>query len=178
MKSLHECVTEYRNQLGKGIIQEAYRGLIKYIMGLRTQFMKTHPEFIVSGNVYYGYMDMTYFAVTPKSLKKHGLKVAIVFLHEACRFEAWLSGVNRQVQKRYWDLFTKSNWEKYLITQQGKDVDSIVENVLVDDPDFNDLDGLSMQIEEATIEFIRDIERFLSMHYPLFSGEGCTRSQP
>ena len=164
MESFQECMNEYRKQLEKGAIQEAYRGLMEYIMGLRTHFMKKYPDYVVSGSIYYGYMDMTYFSVFPKSIKERKLKIAIVFLHKAFRFEAWLSGVNRQVQTRYWELIKESGWNKYQIVSPAKGVDSIIEKVLVSNPDFGDLDTLTKQIERATLEFIQDVEGFLSKH--------------
>ncbi len=164
MESFQECVNEYRKQLEKGIIQEAYRGLMEYIMGLRTHFMKKYPDYVVSGSIYYGYMDMTYFAVFPKSIKDQKLKIAIVFLHEAFRFEVWLSGVNKQVQAKYWELIKESGWNKYKIVPLAKGVDSIVEYILADNPDFSDLDVLTQQIEKGTFKFIQDVENFLSKH--------------
>ena len=162
MESFQECINEYRKQLEQGAIQEAYRGLMEYIMGLRTHFMKNFPDYVVSGSIYYGYMDMTYFSVFPKSIKQRKLKIAIVFLHEAFRFEAWLSAVNRQVQAQYWELIKESGWNKYQIVPPGKGVDSIIENILVSNPDFSDLDTLTRQIERATLVFIQDVESFLS----------------
>ena len=164
MESFQKCISEYRKQLEKGAIQEAYRGLMEFIMDLRTHFMKTYPDYVVSGSIYYGYMDMTYFSVIPKSIKERKLKIAIVFLHEAFRFEAWLSGVNRQVQAQYSELIKESGWNKYRIVPQAKGVDSIVEKILVSKPDFSDLDSLTKQIESATLEFIQDVESFLSKH--------------
>ena len=98
MGTFQECMVEYKSQLAKGIIQQAYRGLMDYFSDLRTHFQKRFSETEVSGGVYFGYMDMTYFAVIPAFLKQRKLKIAIVFLHEAFRFEVWLSGYNRQVQ--------------------------------------------------------------------------------
>jgi len=40
MGNFHESMNEYRIQLQKGAIQEAYRGLMNYIMGLRLYFEK------------------------------------------------------------------------------------------------------------------------------------------
>ena len=164
METFQKCINEYRKQLEKGAIQEAYRGLMEYMMGLRTYFMKTYPHYAVSGSIYYGYMDMTYFSVIPKSMKDRKLKIAVVFLHEAFRFEAWLSGVNRQVQSQYWELIKESGWNKYKIVPPAKGVDSILENILVSNPDFTDLDTLTKQIETTVFEFIHDIESFLSKH--------------
>jgi hypothetical protein len=60
-------------------------------------------------------MDMTYFSFFPKTLKDRNLKIAIVFLHESFRFEVWLVGFNKQVQQKYWKLFTDSDWNQYPI---------------------------------------------------------------
>ncbi len=162
MESLHEYTEEYRRQLEKGAIQKAYKGLMEYIMGLRTFFKNKYPDYSVSGSLYYGYMDMTYFSFFPNSLKEQGLKVAIVFLHEAFRFEVWLAGYNKQVQSKYWNLFKESNWKKYPLVSTTEGADSILESVLVDDPDFSDLEALTSQIEKGTLKFIKDIEGFLS----------------
>jgi len=162
MKSFQECMTEYKLQLEKGAIQQAYRGLMAYIMELRTHLMKRHPEYSVPGTIYYGYMDMTYFAVVPPSLAARKLKIAIVFLHEAFRFEVWLAGVNRQIQKKYWRLLNDRGWDRYPLVEPAKGVDAIVEHILVDNPDFSDTDGLTRRIEAETERFIEEVERFLS----------------
>jgi hypothetical protein len=164
MESFHEYMDEYKKQLKKGAIKKAYKGLLEYIMDLRTYFNKRYPGYFVSGSVYYGYMDMTYFSFFPESFKHRKLKVAIVFIHDTFRFEVWLAGYNKQVQSRYWKLFKESNWNKYRIVSTTKGVDSILEHVLVDDPDFSDLDSLTKQIENATLKFIKDIESFISKH--------------
>jgi hypothetical protein len=162
MESLAEYMGEYKKQLEKGYIQKAYKGLMEYIMALRTYFQNKYPDYFVSGNIYYGYMDMTYFSFSPKSLKERNLKIAIVFIHDAFRFEAWLSGYNRNVQKQYWQLFEDSNWNKYRVVPQDKGVDSILEHTLIDNPDFVDTDKLTEKIEKGTLNFINDIEDFLS----------------
>jgi hypothetical protein len=164
MESFHEYVNEYRELLQKGAIKKAYKGLMEYIMALRTHFKNKYPDYFVSGSIYYGYMDMTYFSFTPKSLQHRKLKTAIVFIHDTFRFEAWLAGNNKQVQSKYWKLFKESGWNKYHIVSTTKGVDSIIEYILVDNPDFCDLDTLTKQIERATVKFIKDVESFLSKY--------------
>jgi hypothetical protein len=164
MESFPESMNEYRKQLEMGAIQEAYRGLMEYIMSLRTHFKNKYPDYVVTGSIYYGYMDMTYFSVFPKSLKVRDLKIAMVFLHEAFRFEVWLAAKNKQVQTSYWKLFNESDWDKYHIVSPAKGIDSIVEFILVENPDFSDLEALTDQIESRTLKFIEDIESFLSKH--------------
>lgn len=161
MESFDEYINEYRKQLEQGAIQKAYKGLMEYIMGLRTNFKTKYPDYSVSGSIYYGYMDMTYFSIFPKALSDRELKIALVFLHEPFRFEVWLSGKNKQVLTKYWKLFKESDWHKYKIVTPAKGVDSIVEHVLVDNPDFSDLNALTIQIEQGTLKFIQDVESFL-----------------
>jgi hypothetical protein len=164
MKPFHEYMNEYRKQIEKGDIQKAYKGLMEYIMELRLYFKNKYPDYFVSGNIYYGYMDMSYFSFFPESLKLRKLKVAIVFIHNTIRFEVWLAGYNKQIQAKYWKLFKESDLNKYRIPSTTKGVDSIVEYLLVENPDFSDLDALTKQIERGTLKFIKDIEAFLSKH--------------
>jgi len=163
MESMPEYIKEYKKQLGKGVIQRAYQGLMKYIMDLRTYFSKNFPDF-APGNIYHGYMDMTYFPIFPKSLKSRKLKIAVVFNYDQFRFEAWLAGYNKQIQEKYWILFQESDWNRYRIPSAIKGIDSIVEYTLAENPDFVDLDGLTKQIEKGTLHFINDIEIFLSKY--------------
>jgi hypothetical protein len=162
MNSLQENMIEYKKQLEKGIIQKAYHGLIEYMMSLRNHFTTQYPDYSIPGSIYYGSMDMTYFSILPRSLKDRELKIAIVFLYDSFRFEIWLSGKNKQVLSKYWKVFKKNNWDKYKIVEPVKGVDSIVEHILVDNPDFSDLDDLTKQIDQVALKFIQEIEQFLT----------------
>ncbi len=164
MSSFQDYMDEYRKQLEKGVIQSAYRGLIDYLMDLRSYFKNKYPDYLVSGSLYLGYMDMTYFSFFPKPLKRRGLKVGIVFIHDKFRFEVWLFGYNKGIQAKYLKYFKESGWDKYKLMSTTKGIDFIVEDVLVEDPNFSDLDGLTKQIENGTLKFIEDVENFLSKH--------------
>ena len=164
MEPFHEYINEYRKQLENGAIQKAYKGLMEYVMDLRTHFKNKYPDYSIPSSIYYGYMDMTYFPVFPKLLKDRNLKIAIVLIHEKLRFEAWLVGVNKGVQTQYWKMIKDSDWNQYHIVPTTKGYDSIIEYVLVDNPDFSDLDTLTKQIETETLKFIMDVESFLSDH--------------
>ena len=161
MKSFHQYMDEYKRQMELGTIRLAYQGLMEYFQGLRTYFNKKYPDYQVSGNIYLGTMDMTYFSFQPKSLAQRRLKIAIVFRHEAMCFEVWLAGYNKQVQAEYWKLFKDGNWAIYPIVPVIKGADYICKHILVADPDFRDLDQLTRQIELGTLEFIVEIEMFL-----------------
>jgi hypothetical protein len=161
MDDFYEYIEEYKQQLKKGHIQKAYRGLIEYILSLKTYLSKKYPDYFLSGSIYYGYMDMTYFAFIPESLKRRKLKIAIVFNYDNFRFEVWLGGYNKKVQSEYWNLFKQSDWNKYHIVSSIKDIDSIVEHVLVNNPDFSNLNDLTNKIEKETMLFINNIDCFL-----------------
>lgn len=161
---MQELMSEYTAQVKRGIIQKAYKQLMEYLSKLKTTFANDYPQYNVPGSLYQGFMDMSYFSVVPKELKKRRLKIAVVFIHESCRFEAWLAAANKQIQNDYWKLFKKSGWDKYRLVPTIQSYDSIVEQVLVEKPDFSNLDSLTETIERGTIRFIDDIIGFLSSH--------------
>ncbi len=164
LTSFQDNMNKYRDQLREGAVQKAYQGLMDYIMRLRSYFENKYPDYLVSGSIYQGYMDMTYFSFFPQSLKTRKLKVGIVFVYSTFRFEVWLFGYNKGVQAEYWKLFKESGWNKHRIPPTTKGFDSVVESVLVENPDFSDLDALTKQIEKGAFEFIEDIENFLAKH--------------
>jgi hypothetical protein len=161
MHSIQEDIENLKEQLGKRSIQKAYRALISFMMGLRAHFANKYGDSAVSA-LYQGYMDMTYFAIFPPSLKSHGLKVAIVFNYDAFRFEAWLAARNRKVQRLYWELFKDGRWPEYRVVTPAEGIDSIVECDLVKDFDIGEPDSLTSKIESNIVAFTKNIEGFLS----------------
>ena len=161
MESLHDLMMEYKKQMQLGVIPKAYLGLMEYLSKLKNYLKADHPDFEVSGSLYFGYMDMTYFSFFPASIKKRNLKTGIVFIHETCHFEVWLFGVNKKVQQETWEEMNDKRFVAYPLVETTKGHDAIIEHVLVKDPNFDDLDGLSKQIELGTMKFIKEIERFL-----------------
>jgi hypothetical protein len=161
MGSLQESMKEYQKQLKKDAITAAYQGLMKFFMGLRTHFKNTYPDYYVSA-VYPGYMDVTFFSFYSKPLKERGLKIILIFDHDAFRFEVWLAGFNKQVQSTYWQIFKDSGWDEYHVVPAIAGVDAIVAYSVVEDPDFDDLATLTKQIESGAAKFVKAVERFLS----------------
>lgn len=161
MPTLQQNMLEFRKQLALGTLQQAYQGLMEYILGLKTYLQKQHPDYF-SGSLYPGYLDMTYFSFTPPALQERKLKIAIVFVYSTFRFEVWLAAANKQVQAHYWNLFQRSGWDCYPLLPDIKGQDSIVEHVLAQELDFNDPHTLTIQMETQAMEFIHEIEDFLS----------------
>lgn len=159
---LQEEIRDFREQLEKGSIQKAYRALISYMLSLRAHFKTGHEGLAVSG-LYQGYMDMTYFALFPPSLKQRDLKIAIVFNYDAFRFEAWLAASNRTVQRQYWELCQDGQWPGCRVVAPASGIDSIVERDLATGFALGDPDALTASVEKATLSFIDDIERFIAV---------------
>jgi len=61
-------------------------------------------------------------------------------------------------------LIKENDWNKYHLSSNPRGVDYVVDHILIGDPDFSDLDTLTKQIESRTLEFIGDVEGFLSNH--------------
>ena len=163
MQSIQQDMDSLKKQLEQGSIQRAYRALIAFMMNLRTRFSNEYGDSAVSA-LYQGYMDMTYFALFPASLKKHDLKIAIVFNYHDFRFEAWLAARNRKVQRKYWEIFKDSLWPGYRVVAPAVGIDSIIECDLAGDFDISDIDALSLKIESITKDFIIDVETSLAKH--------------
>ncbi len=87
MQSTPEDMDKVRDALLDGEIPRAYRLLLGYTSDLSRHFQRKYPKSSVSA-LNQGYLDMTYFAVMPPALKRHGLKIAVDFNHEAFRSEA------------------------------------------------------------------------------------------
>lgn len=164
MDTFHEAMMEYKQQMQSGVVPRAYRGIMEYMLGLKSYLQTEHPVYYVSGNLYFGYMDMSYFSFFSDSLQHRKLKTGIVFIHESCLFEAWLFGVNKQVQKQYWRLIKDSGWNQYPLVATTRGEDAILKHVLTENPDFDDLDAVTEQIENGAVKFIEDIEVFLKAY--------------
>ncbi|WP_420602707.1 DUF7000 family protein [Flagellimonas sp.] len=154
-ESLNQHFPQYKAQMALGHVPKAYKALMEYLMGLRNHFINQYPGEFIVGNFYQGYMDMSYFPITPKSLKSQKLKIGLVFNHEKLRFEIWLVGQNKQIQKNYWEVFQNNNWNKYPLSPTPKE--SIIEHILVENPNFSDLDTLTQTLEKGTLQFIQDV---------------------
>ena len=156
MESINESIKEYATQLRKGQIQKAYKGILTFMSEIRSYLESKYPDY-TAGNLYVGYMDMTYFAFTPVGLKNKKLKIAVVYLHEKGVFEVWLAGDNRKIQAEYIALMSSENIGIYKLSQVIPGVDSIIESTLVEEPDFDHPEALKRQIEKKTMAFVKDI---------------------
>jgi hypothetical protein len=155
----NDCIQELRIQLHNGKIQKGYKTILAYLLDLRSNLRKKHTTFDFPGNLYHGYMDMSYFAVVSPKLKDKGLKIAVVFNYEAFKLEIWLAGLNKAIQKRYLQYFKDKKLGECFVPDTAQGYDSIVEDhidqsieILITEPDM---------AENRIIGFIQTIEGYL-----------------
>ena len=156
MDSLNNYILEYTMELKKGHIQKAYKGIMVFMSELRAYLDSKHSDYSASA-LYFGYMDMTYFAFTPSDLKDKKLKIAVVYLHEENKFELWLAGANRQVQAEYVELFSHKNLGGYTLSEINPGVDSIIVSNIIENPNFDNQGEMRGIIETEILKFAKDM---------------------
>ncbi len=152
-KNLNYFVSAYKELLKTGEIQVAYAELVKYVQKLRTIFSKELSKTYSVGNVFQGYMDYTYFYLSNDLLKDKKLKLGLVLNHHHIRFEVWLLGQTKDIQENYWKLLKTTKW----INSSEMPQYSIFEVILVDNPDFDDIDALTESIKNKLVSVAEDI---------------------
>jgi hypothetical protein len=162
MKSINNSLMVYKDLLIKGEIQTAYRAIMEFMHQFRNHLNAKYPEYIISGNIYQGYMDMSYFAFTPGSLAEKKLKIAIVFIHESISFEIWLSGVNKKVQEKYWQLLRHRIIKNCLVQDDINGLDYIARKPVTVQIDFEDQYKLKQTIESEVLSFIEEMKLHLA----------------
>lgn len=159
--SLSKALQVYHEALNKGDIQKAYRSILSFIFELRTELEQKYPKYAIS-QVYQGYMDMSYFAITPPELRAKKLKIALVYLHEANRFELWLSANNRKLQKEWIDILNQVENLDYRVSELGVGIDSIVEYIVHVSPNFEAKEALKQSLTINIDRFIKDMEGLIN----------------
>ncbi len=154
VKKLNDYVAHYKSQLEDGDIQIAYEQLVRYVMTLKVHCDKAFSNNYSCGNVSPGYMDFTYFPFFDEFLRSENLRFGIVLNHKKVRFELWLMGQNSKVQKEYWNLLKSSRWNK---TKQTMPKYSVLEVILIEEPDFNNLDKLTIELGEKVYFLSKEI---------------------
>lgn len=158
MEDLNRYVAIYKEQLDKGDILVAYNELVKFVMKLRTEFIKRLSDKYSFTGILHGYMDYTYFYYSNDFLKTKKLKLGLVLNHLEMRFEVWLLGNTKPIQKKYWELSKSTKWNN---DKDEMPAYSILEAVLVENPDFNNLAKLTEQIEAKMITTSEEILNYL-----------------
>lgn len=134
-----------------------YHQLINYMKELRAFFQKEYEMNFKLGNIYRGSSEYSYFSLTTEELKKRKLKFVIILNHQLMQFEICLSGQNKDIRKKYWKLFKGSDWNKYHIAESINNSLMIIDHIIVNNPDFNNPNQLTEQIDMESMKFINEI---------------------
>lgn len=127
-----------------------YHELIGYMKELRAFFGKAYDTYFKLGSIYQGNPDFSYFSLTTEALKKQKLKFVIILNHKMMCFSICLSGQNKRIRKKYWEMFKSSEWNSYHLAESINDSLSIVDHTMVEKPDFDHRRILTEQIERDT----------------------------
>lgn len=138
-----------------------YHQILDYIKELRLFFSKKYESYFKLGAINQSSPDFTYFSLTTEDLKKQKLKFVLIFNHQKYQFEICLSGQNKEIRKRYWELFHESDWNKYHVPISIKNNLMIVSHTIIPAPDFSDKINLTKQVEAESMEFINDLQALL-----------------
>lgn len=164
MNQTENDLGEFRRLLADGSASRGYRALLAFMRSLRTRYATEHSDYRVSA-LYQGQCDMTFFAISPPSLAKHQLKLAVLFNYELFRFELWLVARNRRVQRRYWELLRLNQWASdYRLVEPAPGVDAILERDVADGAGLVDPETLTASIESYVSGFIGDVDVALREH--------------
>ena len=153
-KQLHiqEYMRLYRDQLRIGAIQKAY----SRIMLVFAHLQKAITD-IESGKVSSlrnsGIFEETYFTFIPHYLVSGQLKYVVVFNHTQFNFTIYLSGRNKGITAQFKEQLERANWQGSGTNRKSKSGFSIIESILIENPDFSN-------IEELTSKLIREIKKF------------------
>lgn len=138
-----------------------YHLLINYMKELRLFFHKEYDTVFKLGSIYQGNPDYSYFSLTTEELKKQKLKFVIILNHKVLSFEICLSGQNKNIRRKYWQMFRDSDWDKYQLAESIDQSLMIVEHTIVKDPDFSDARALTELIEKESFMFMDQIKVLL-----------------
>lgn len=158
MKNLNDIVSVYQKELRKGDILIAYNALVKFVMKTRTELIKELAPQYSFANILHGYLDYTYFYYTNDFLKSKKVKFSLVLNHLEMRFEVWLLGNTIPIQKEYWNLLKSARWNKNTVEMPQY---SIIEAVIIDKPDFNNLELLSKEIHKNMVQVTDEVIELL-----------------
>lgn len=163
MENYNELMNNLKDQLSKGRIQKAYRYIFDIFSDLGNEIKNSQNKVISITSLYHGYLDMTYLPVTTETLKRNGLKIAIVFNYSLFQFEIWFSAVNRKNRNDVLEVIFQSKWQKYKTVQNNENTDAIIEIQIKGINEFNNKNRIVSLITKETIAFIDDIEEFVRM---------------
>jgi len=134
--------------------KEDYHLIVSYMKELRAHFGKEYELDFKMGKINQSSKEYTYFSLTSESLKKIKLKFVIIYDHLSYSFDICLSGQNKSIRKKFWQMFKGSDWDKYHIAESIDNSLMIIDHTLVERANFRDTKNLTQQVEKEALIFI------------------------
>lgn len=141
--------------------QLSYPELINYMKELRAFFDKKYDTYYRLGSIYQGNPNFSYFSLTTEELKKQKLKFVIILNHKMMNFSICLSGQNKNIRKKYWEMLKSSDWNKYHLVESINNSLYILDHIIIENPDFDNKIHLTEQIETESLKFINELREIL-----------------
>lgn len=138
-----------------------YHELVKYMKELKAFFNKEYETHFKLGTLNTVSPDYTYLSLTTEELKKQKLKFVIILDHQKYCFTICLSGQNKAIRKKYWEMFKGSDWDQYHIAESITNSLMIIDHTLVQNPNFDNRNILTEQIETEALKFMNELTKVL-----------------
>lgn len=160
METNHQLLKMYKNLIQTTQIQECYQYIMKLIHDIYTILKNDLNTFQFSNKVIENNMNFSYFQLTNPQLKKQGLKIQIIFIHQSCQFEVWLSGYNRHIQQQYYQKLNSKC--PFQLCENPQKNDYIVKIPIIKDITIDDtqdvINEIKLHIEKISQFFINEKE--------------------
>jgi len=153
-----EYINEYKLLIQTTNLQKGYQEFIKFFRNLRAYLQREMPEYTFTGNIVENNMDYSYFQFSNEDLKSRGLKIVIAFVHADFAYQIWLSGLNRETQRKHYEYLKDKNYP-YTLTDNPSKTDYVLKKLLIDECNYDDIEGLLKAFKENALEFINEVER-------------------
>lgn len=149
-------VGEYERLIQTTNLQKGYQELVAFFRQLRTYLQKEMPQYTFTGNIVENNMDYSYFQFANEELKSKGLKIVIAFVHDEFSYQIWLSGLNRQIQQKQYELL-KATPHPYTLTDNPNKTDYILRTELIGECNYTNPKVSFLTIKENALAFIEKI---------------------
>jgi len=151
-------IYEYQKLLQTTDLQKGYQEFVQFFRSLRTFLQKELPEYTFTGNIVENNMDYSYFQFTNEGLKSKGLKIVVAFVHRDFDYQIWLSGLNRQIQRKHYE-YLKDKHHPYALTDNPTKTDYILRAQLIGGCNYNNPEESLKTIKDNVAEFVLEVER-------------------
>lgn len=124
---------------------------------LRAVYLKKHKGHLKLGSIYQGNPEYSYFSLTPLELKPQKLKFVIAFNHIDLKFSICLSGQNKSVRKKYWEILKKRDAKNYRLVAEIASSLFIVDHILLENTDLDNRTQILNHVEVKSLKFMREM---------------------